>query len=205
VRFLAEAGVRQFLDLGSGLPTARNVHQVAQEINGQCRVVYVDNDDSVVEEGRRLLGDNPYTAFACADLRLPEQVLDSPERRALLDLDQPIAVLMIDVLHHIADSDNPDAFVKEYSKVVCSGSYLGLSHMCWNENLFTATILFDRMYGALPDMTFRDEARFADFFAGLDVVEPGVVPIPMWHPELGEKGDRNQELFPVYAALGRTR
>jgi S-adenosyl methyltransferase len=117
-------GGRQFLDLGSGLPTAGNVHNVAQNLNPSCRVVYVDIDPEVVAESHNLLAGNHDAEIVLADLRQPEQVLDAAGRCGLLDLGAPVVVLAIDMLHHIPDADNPAGFIAAYVDAGCPGSYV---------------------------------------------------------------------------------
>jgi S-adenosyl methyltransferase len=121
VRYLVGVGVRQFLDLGSGLPTAGNVHEVAQELDSGCRVVYVDIDPGIVAESRELLAGNRDAVIVHADFRRPEQVFDAIGRGGLLDLGAPVAVLAIDVLHHIPDADKPVEFIAAYVDAICSG------------------------------------------------------------------------------------
>jgi S-adenosyl methyltransferase len=201
VRQLTAAGVRQFLDLGSGLPTAGNVHEIAQAIAPDSRVVYVDIDSAIVDEGRALLAGNDNVRVVLADARQPDQVLDAPERRDLLDLDEPVAVLIVDLLHHISDSDGPAALVAAYAEAVCSGSYLALSHFTEDELLLTGLGTFGQLFGAPPSVTFRDPGQVADLVAGLELVDPGVVPLPLWRPDSDRSEHRNPEQFRVYAAL----
>lgn len=203
VRHLVVAGVRQFLDLGSGLPTAGNVHEVAQGVDANCRVVYVDIDPAIVDEGRALLAGNDNTCFVCADVRRPEQVLDAPELRGLLNLDEPVVVLLIDLLHHIPDSDNPTTFVAAYIEAMSSGSYLALTQFGEDERLVTARTVFRQMFGVPPSLALRDRERVTDFVTGLDLVEPGIVPIPLWRPGPEHHTDRNPELYQVFAAVAR--
>lgn len=203
VRYLVEHGVRQFLDLGSGVPTECYVHEVAQDIAPESRVLYVDIDPDIVYDGRALLADNANAAILQADIRQPNQVWESRELQRLLDPSEPIAVLMIETLLHIPDSDNPAAMVAAYRDTMCSGSYLGLSHFSENEELLAGLTLFSRMFGAPPQVTLRAPEQLAEFFIGLDLVEPGVVPALLWRPPTGEDTDRNPEQAGVYAGLGR--
>lgn len=128
VRFLIEAGVTQFLDLGSGIPTVGNVHEVAQAIDPACRVAYVDIDRVAVAHGRRLLAGNPNAVARRGDLRLPETVLADPAVRATLDFGRPVAMLMVAVLHFVADADRPAEIVRRLLAEAVPGSYLVLSH-----------------------------------------------------------------------------
>lgn len=205
VQYLVESGVRQFLDLGSGVPTEGYVHEVAQDAEPESRVVYVDIDPGIVHDGRELLADHDNVTFLQADIRQPDQVLESPELHRLLDLSEPVAVLMTETLLHIPDSDNPAAVVAAYKDAICSGSYLGLSHFSENELLLSGLTLFSRMFGLPPAVTLREPEQLAGFFTGLDLVEPGIVPVPLWRPVAGEETDRNPELAGVYVGLGRKR
>lgn len=205
VRYLVGVGVRQFLDLGSGLPTAGNVHEAAQVLDPECRVVYVDINPHVVTQSHTLLAGIDNAAVVCADLRRPEQVLDAAQRTGLLDLNAPVAILLIDVLHHIPDTDNPAAFITAYIDAVCSGSYVAVAHTSDDGgNLVTGLAMFRRLYYRLaPPLTFRNPLQAADFFEGLDIVEPGIVPIPRWHPEPDDDPDSNADQFPGWCGLGR--
>lgn len=203
VQYLVAHGVRQFLDLGSGVPTTNHVHKVAQAADPQCRVVYVDIDPSVADEGRHLLEGNPRTAFLHEDVRDPERVLDAPELRELINLDEPVAVLMIETLLHFADAENPAAIVRGYVDAMSSGSYLALSHFGEDEQLNAGLNLFSQMYGAPPAVTLRDPAQFEGFFAGVDLVEPGIVPVPLWHPDPDDDIGHNPEKAAVHIGLGR--
>jgi hypothetical protein len=196
--------VRQFLDLGSGLPTAGNVHEVAQDLDPGCRVVYVDIDPRVVAESHKLLAGNHDAAIVLADLRQPEQVLDAAAQCGLLDLGAPVAVLAIDVLHHIPDADKPAALIAAYLDAVCHGSYLSVAHGGDDEALITGLATFYGFYHIpVPLLTFRGSAQIAGFFEGLDLVEPGIVPVPLWRPELDRDLSANPEFFPAHCGLGR--
>jgi S-adenosyl methyltransferase len=205
VRSLAKAGVRQFLDLGSGLPTAGNVHEVAQDLDSQCRVVYVDIDPQVVARSHALLAGTDTAAAICADLRQPEQVLDAAQQTGLLDLTEPVATLLIDVLHHIPDMDNPAGCIAAYINAVCSGSYVAVAHTSDDgENLAAGLAMFRRLYYRLaPPLTFRNPMQAADLFTGLDIVEPGIVPIPLWRPKSGNDLSSDVDRFPAWCGLGR--
>jgi hypothetical protein len=203
VRYLVEMGVRQFLDLGSGLPTAGNVHDVVQAIDPGCRVVYVDIDPNIVVAGRTVLEGNNSAAGVCADLRQPEQVLDVAQRTELLDLGAPIAVLLIDVLHHIPDADDPVRFIQTYVDAVCPGSYVVVAHTSNGEALVDGLAMFHRFYQIpVPPLTFRNLAQSEDFFCNLDLVDPGIVPVPLWRPE-DEDVDMDSDQFPAWCGLGR--
>ncbi|MCA1672379.1 MAG: SAM-dependent methyltransferase [Actinobacteria bacterium] len=204
VRYLVEVGVRQFLDLGSGLPTAGNVHEAAQILDSECRVVYVDIDPHVVAHGHALLAGADNAAVVCADLRQPERVLDAAQRTGLLDLDAPVAVLLIDVLHHIPDTDNPVGLIAAYIDTVCSGSYVTVAHTSEGEALVNGLAMFHRLCRIpVPPLTLRNPLQAADFFEGLDIVEPGIVPVPLWRPEPDDDLDSGSDQFPAWCGLGR--
>jgi len=207
VRHLVGAGVRQFLDLGSGLPTAGNVHEVAQALDPHCRVVYVDNDPVVAAESRDLLAGAPGVGFVSADLREPGAVLGASTTRELLDFDRPLAVLMVDVLHFVPEADDPEGLITAYTGSAGSGSYLALSHTTSEDQGINAGLaMFPQLYGdALPSFSFRSPMRIVDLVEGLELLPPGVVPVPLWRPEPDDDTDRHPERFSGCAALGRTR
>jgi hypothetical protein len=203
VHYAIENGVRQFLDLGSGVPAGDNVHEVAQEIDPTCRVVYVDLDPGITQEGRSLLAGNVRSAYLQADIRKPAQILEAAELRALLDLAEPVAVLMIETLLHIPDSDDPVAMVTAYTESLCSGSLLAIAHFSPSDELTTGLGMFDRMFGAPPSVNLRDPDQLESFFTGLELVAPGIVPAPLWHPASDDDIARNPELAQVHVGLGR--
>jgi hypothetical protein len=202
VRYLLEQGVRQFLDLGSGVPTTNHVHEVAQAADPECRVVYVDVEDGVADEGRELVADNPRAAYLCADISDPRQVLESAEVRELLDFDQPVAVLLIETLLHIPDAADPAAVVANYVEAMSSGSYLVLAHFGEDDQLNAGLNMFSELYGAPPAVTLRDPVKLKDFFTGVDLVEPGIVPVTLWHPDPDDVGF-NPEAARIYVGVGR--
>jgi hypothetical protein len=205
VCYLVSVGIGQFLDLGSGLPTEGNVHQVAQTLDPRCRVVYVDNNPPVVDQSCALLSDNDCAAVVCADLRQPEQVLDRATRTGLLDLSAPVAVLLIDVLHHVPDSDNPAGFIRSYIDTVCPGSYLAVAHTNDEGNDIEAglTIVRTLYHRMAPPLTFRHPIHVAGFLTGLDIIEPGIRPLPLWHPDYYDNFNSDLENFPAWCALAR--
>ena len=182
VRFLvAEAGIRQFLDIGTGLPSANNVHEVAQELVPSCRVVYVDNDPIVLAHARAMLTSSPEgrTAYIQADLREPENILDDPVTRQTLDFTQPIALVLVAVLHFVPDSDGPRRIVDMLLDALPSGSYLVASHVTPEHDPVGVSGL-ERTYQAsgLPAQA-RVASDFAEVaFRGLDLVDPGLVLSP---------------------------
>ncbi|WP_231950453.1 SAM-dependent methyltransferase [Allokutzneria albata] len=191
VKYLVDNGIRQFLDLGSGIPTVGNVHEVAQ---GKCcgaRVVYVDIDPIAVGHGLRILAGNPDATSVRADLRDPARVLENREVRALLDLDQPLAVLMVAALHFVPDAENPWGVVSGYLDRLVPGSYLVLSHgtnedFSDEENSGFETVREVYQRTASP-IVVRTEDEVAKFFAGLELVPPGLVRLSDWRPDSAEQ------------------
>lgn len=204
VRFLAAQGIRQFLDLGSGVPTRGNVHEVAREAAPDARVVYVDCDREIAADGRDLLAGDDQVAYLCADFRRPADVLDDPETRRLIDFGRPVALLLIESLLHIPDAEDPDAVITAYMDALPSGSYLGISHTDNTQVIEQGLAMSQRLFNAEPPTIYlRDAKRQEEFFAGLEMVDPGVAPVQLWKPDPGSELDRNAELGNVYAGLAR--
>jgi hypothetical protein len=188
VRYLAgEAGVRQFLDIGTGIPTSPNVHEVAQAAAPGSRVVYVDNDPIVLAHARALLTsqDAGETAFIMADLREPKTILDHPTLTATLDLDQPVAVLLVAVLMYFRDSDHPNPFemVAAVLEPMPPGSYLAVTHPTPDFNPEETATAVAAAEAAGITLVPRGQGEIERFFTGLDMVEPGVVPVLSWRPD----------------------
>jgi hypothetical protein len=187
VRYLAaEAGVRQFLDIGSGLPATSNVHEIAQAIDPTSRVVYVDNDPMVLAHARALLASAPEgrTAYIQADLRSPLDILNAPAARSVLDFTKPVALMLVAVLQSLQEEDKPETVVSTLLDALPSGSYLAASHVT-TEHDPAGVGGGQRAYRAagLP-MTARDADEFAQLaFSGLELVPPGVVLVSEWRPD----------------------
>ena len=172
VRWLAEQGIRQFIDLGSGLPTQENTHQIAQKVIPDARVLYVDHDPRTSELGAQLVADSPGIGFIQADLSKPADVLDHPERQRLIDLDQPVAVLATAVLHFIRDEDDPWGLVAGYVDAIASGSYVVLNHITADRQPREKVQTLYAVYrGANEMITMRNREQVEWFFRGL-VLEP---------------------------------
>ncbi|MFK3983803.1 SAM-dependent methyltransferase [Micromonospora sp. NPDC050397] len=182
VRYLVEeAGIRQFMDLGSGLPTRENTHQVAQRSAPEARVVYVDNDPIVLAHGRALLVENENTTVVTADLRDPQAVLDDPEVHRFIDFSQPVGVLLVGILHHLHDSEDPRGVAKAYMDAVPSGSHLFMTSFC--ASFPEAAALEETYLSVLGTGRFRTLPELQGFFGDLEMVEPGLVSLPEWRPE----------------------
>ena len=187
VRYLAtEGGIRQFLDLGCGLPTQANVHQLAQGVVPGVRVVYVDNDPMVASHGRALLASGDQVAMVLSDLRQPAAIWAHPEVSGLLDLSQPVAVLCTSTLHFIADEAEPGMILAAYRDRLASGSYLAISHATQTEELAKEHREAEGVYHqASSRLHVRPLADVLRFFDGFELVEPGFTWIAEWRPEPG--------------------
>jgi S-adenosyl methyltransferase len=184
VRFLTqEAGIRQFLDIGTGIPSANNTHEVAQAAAPQSRVVYVDNDPVVLNHARALLSSDPAgaTDYIDADLRDPGQILERAAQ--ILDFSQPVAVMLMAILQHLDDADDPGRVVATLLDMVPEGSYLALSHPAKDIDAAAMAKMAESLNQMMAEkVTFRDRAAVARFFDGLDLVEPGLVQASKWRP-----------------------
>ena len=191
VRFLAaEAGIRQFLDIGTGLPTAQNVHDVAQGIAPESHVVYVDNDPLVLSHARALLTSSPEgaTAYIDADVRDPERILADPAVRGTLDLSQPVALLLVAILHFVEDHEDPWGLVGRLVAALPPGSYLVLSHATFDPLDAETIAAMDAVNKNIkPLFSPRPLAEVTRFFDGLELLEPGVVSVPDWRPGPGPR------------------
>jgi hypothetical protein len=187
VSFLAgEMGVRQFLDVGTGLPTANNVHDVAQGIAPQSRIVYVDNDPLVLVHARALLTSSPegVTAYIDADLHEPEKILNDSELQATLDFSEPVALMLLAVLHFLPDGDDPYAIVARLVDALPPGSYLVLSHSTFDPlDEPTAAKLGAIGASSVPPFAARTKDQVSRFFTGLEILEPGIVSVADWRAE----------------------
>ncbi|MGF1429562.1 SAM-dependent methyltransferase [Kitasatospora sp. LaBMicrA B282] len=182
VELVASSGVRQFVDVGAGLPSPGNVHQVAQAVDPQARVVYVDNDPIVLTHGRALLAENRSTTVLTGDVRKLDELFESPELAALVDLDQPVAVLLLAVLHFVTDEEAHEAVRRVYERVA-PGSYLLLSHSTHEGNPERAAEVARTWEKTASGIRLRTRAQVAEFFEGWDLLEPGVEFVPLWRPE----------------------
>jgi S-adenosyl methyltransferase len=203
VRYLTtEAGIRQFLDIGTGLPTADNTHEVAQATAPESRVVYADNDPIVLAHARALLtSTGGVTAYVDADIRDTDKILKAAGRT--LDFSQPVAVTLLGILQLIPDLDNPHAIVARLVAAVPSGSYLVISHPTGEIDSEAMTEMARRLNqrSAPAQMTLRTHAEISRFFDGVDLVEPGLVPVNRWRPPPDDI-DRPRNV-PNYAGVAR--
>ncbi|WP_229400279.1 SAM-dependent methyltransferase [Micromonospora okii] len=191
VHFLSEAGVRQFLDIGSGIPTVGNVHEIAQRIDPQARVVYVDVDPVAVAHSREILSGNDRAAVIREDLRHPERILAHPELRGMLDLTQPVAVMIVAVLHFVHDDDRPAEILRTLREALAPGSYLVLSQASDEGRRDTGERdEAERVYRRTDSpLVIRSRAELTRLFDGFELVDPGVVWVPQWRPETPESAE----------------
>ncbi|MFI2645428.1 SAM-dependent methyltransferase [Streptomyces sp. NPDC018610] len=204
VRFLVEAGVRQFIDLGSGIPTQGNVHEVAQAACPGARVVYVDNDPVAVAHSEALLADNPDATIVAGDIRDPARILSAPRLRHLIDFRQPVAVLMITILHFVTQEEDPAGIVGAFREALPADSWLALTHATDEDRPDTAAAV-GQLYRdrATSPVTARPRDGIEALFDGFDLVEPGLVHVPLWRPDRTEEVPENPSQYWVYAGVGR--
>lgn len=190
VRHLIRAGIRQFIDLGSGILTRANVHDVAELEAVEVKVAYVDIDPIAVAQSQQLLVGNPRAIMIREDMRHPEAVLNHPRLRALIDLDQPVAVLLLAILQAIPDEENPYGIVARLRDALVPGSYLVVAHVSAESRPEVWAKMVEMSMRTFYSLTPRARADVARLFDGFDLVEPGVVWAPQWRPEhLDDVGD----------------
>ncbi len=207
VTVLAQSGVDQFLDLGSGIPTVGNVHEIAQRVNPAARVAYVDIEPIAVTHSNTILADNDLALAVRADLRDPHTVFTDPEVAALLDLSRPIGLVLAGVLQYVSDDDDPGGVIRAYVDRLVPGSYVAMSHPSMDE------LTTERAAGAEAAQSmyqrtetpfhYRSRTDFETFFAGLDMVPPGVVHMWDWRPEVGSEVDELDGRVTGFAGVGR--
>ncbi|SHN30785.1 SAM-dependent methyltransferase [Actinacidiphila paucisporea] len=187
VRFLAESGVRQFIDIGTGIPTAPNTHQVAQKIAPDARVAYVDNDPIVATYAGAHLLNAGNTGFFLGDVREPQSILQHPTISEMIDFDQPVGLMLMAILHFVTDDEDPMGLVAAYRDALPDGSYLILSHTTGDFHQLDGDageardVYRDKR--ATATLTLRSHAEVLRFFDGFDLVDPGLVQPPLWRPD----------------------
>jgi SAM-dependent methyltransferase len=207
VRFCVQAGITQFLDIGSGIPTVGNVHEVARRADPQARVVYVDSDPVAVAHSEAILGDDAQAAVIQADLREPGRILQDPMVHKLLDFDRPIAMLMVAVLHFIPDSEDPAGIIDEFAASLAPGSHLIISHGTDDgpveDQFATVTTMYQQTVAAV---TMRSRDEVAKLFRDFDLVPPGLTWVSQWRPAAEAEDIAAEEtLYGSYAGVGRKR
>ena len=206
VRYLAsQAGIRQFLDIGSGLPTMGNVHEVAQQAAPDAHVVYVDSDPVAVQHSRVLLEGTSTAAAIHADLCHPREILADPELRTLLDLTRPIGLLLVAILHFLPDEQHPAAPVAWLRDQLPTDSYLVISHATADGQGTEVTHAADMYASAMPSFQLRTHAEISEFFGGFELVEPGLVFLPRWRPDIQRRADVKAEPVAGYGGAAVKR
>jgi SAM-dependent methyltransferase len=202
IRFAVGRGITQFLDIGSGIPTAGNTHEVARQADPAARVVYVDVDPIAVAHSRAILGDDSATIVLQADLREPEGILLDERMRDLLDLDRPVAVLLVALLHFVPDADDPGGVIGRLAAGLAPGSLLVVSHAS-SDGQPELAARHQQLYARTPTpMTMRTRDEILSLFQGFEPVEPGVVPIRQWHPDSAAEGPAEIERMVGFAGVG---
>jgi hypothetical protein len=209
VRYLAaDAGIRQFLDIGSGLPTDTNVHQVAHDVDPASRVVYVDNDPMVLVHGRALLAKQQTSTVIEADVRAPEKILEHPVVRDRLDFTRPIGLLLLSILHHVHDSEDPGGIAATLRAALPSGSYLAIIHF-WDpaeehphvsEKVHEAEKLFNETMGT---GRWRRREEIQAYFGDFEMVEPGLVPLAEWRPDTEGAAEQTDSYYTMIGGVAR--
>ncbi|TMR14651.1 SAM-dependent methyltransferase [Nonomuraea turkmeniaca] len=209
VRYLAgEAGIRQFLDIGSGLPTQGNVHEIAHTVAPGAHVVYVDHDPIVLVHGRALLAVDDTTTVVEADLKDPEAILGHPDVTRLIDFTKPVALLMFAILHHLADHEDPGGVTARLVERLPPGSYLAVSHFHnpgeahpeVSRQAYAVEKIFNETLGT---GRWRTREEILAYFDGLELVEPGLVPLPEWRPEAEDRAEPGITYHTFVGAVAR--
>jgi SAM-dependent methyltransferase len=203
VRYLVKQGITQFLDLGSGIPTEGNVHEVAQVASPAARVVYVDIDPVAVIHSRDILAGNQRADIVRADLRDVAAILDDPRTKRLIDPARPLGVLMVAILHFIPDAADPANIVAQYRKMMVPGSYLVVSHASPEARPDRVEPIAELYRRTATPFTMRSRRQIEALLDGFDLVSPGVVYPPLWRPDSPADVDDRPERFSGYVAVGR--
>ncbi len=203
VRYCIDQGIRQFLDLGSGIPTVGNVHEIAHQVDPEIRVVYVDNEPVAVALTQHLLKEVPNATVVQADIRDVDAVLGAPQTQ-LLDFTQPIALMMVAVLHYVSYEEDAPGLVARYTSKLAPGSFLVISHTTGDDQPEAEEIrqLFAK---TSTPVTHRTRAEVTALFDGLELVEPGVVWTPEWHPDDSDPLREDPKRSATYAGVARKR
>jgi hypothetical protein len=205
VRYLVgEAGIRQILDIGTGIPAAGNVHEVARQQAPDVRVAYVDNDPIVHVHANALLTGAGNTSIVLADLRDPGAILAHPKVRKLIDFDTPIALLLIAIVHFVTDGEDPAGIIATFRDALPVGSYLALSHGSADfhaqASVQQATAVYDQ---ATAPLVLRSHTQISRFFTGFDLITPGLVQVPLWRPDRKPPPPSELAKIGIYGGVGR--
>ena len=201
VGYLSEQGIRQFLDVGSGLPTQDNVHEVAHEVNPDAKVVYVDHDPVVVSHGNALLAKSEQVIVVEADFRDPQALLSLPAIRGHLDFARPVAVILLQVLHFVSDEEDPAGIVAAFKDAFCSGSFLVIGQISGDDLPEDVMARAVQAYSSASGLWHRGKDQIRRLFDGFDLVEPGLTPEHAWRP--GPGGAPEQLLTTGWVGVAR--
>jgi hypothetical protein len=204
----AEAGIRQFLDLGSGLPTQGNVHEIAQRVDPTTRVVYVDSDPMVLAHGRALLADSRTTTVIQADFREPDKILSDPVVRDFIDFDQPVGLLLFGVLHHIRDDEKPGQIAAQFREPLVVGSHVAVSHFqdpgASHPEASAKALAVEKIFNeTLGTGRWRAHEEILAYFGDWDILEPGLVPFPEWRPGPDDHTEQTDTYYTFVGGLAR--
>lgn len=202
VRFLLDEGIRQFLDIGSGIPTVGNVHEIAQRVAPESTVIYVDSDPIAVAHSQAILADNERAAVIRADLREPERILAEARQLGLIDFSRPLAVLLAGVVHFVSDADGAADTVAELRAALTAGSYLVLSHATQDGQPPEVLRAQQLSSHTSTEIVLRTRAEIEAYFDGLTMIEPGLVFVPAWRPDPGEVVEQPERVG-AYGGVGR--
>jgi SAM-dependent methyltransferase len=203
VWFMIDAGVRQFLDIGSGIPTVGNVHEIAQKVDPLARVVYVDTDPVAVAHSEQILAGNDGACVIEEDLRRPESILAHPQTRALLDFGRPVGLLLVSVLHAVSDDDDPVGLVSRLCRALSPGSFVAISHATADSRPDEMSEAQQLSRQTTTPGTVRTREEVERFFHALELVEPGVVWSPQWRPQSPDDVGAHPERMGFYVGVGR--
>lgn len=202
VRYMAEQGIDQFLDIGTGLPTQQNVHQIAHTVNPGARVVYVDYDEQVVAHGRALLADSEQTKMIKADLRRPAEILEHIRLKGLLDLGKPVGLLTVATLHFIPDEDEPQEIMSRLREALAPGSHLALTHASADGVPDVVAKVVEVYKKTSAPGVPRTRQQVTGLFGDFTLVDPGLVWAPLWRPERPVSPEEAVQTW-FYAGVGR--
>ncbi|WP_232236142.1 SAM-dependent methyltransferase [Nocardia sp. BMG51109] len=201
---LVEQGITQFLDIGSGIPTVGNVHEIAHALDPDVRVVYVDHDPVAVTHAHQLLTDERNVTALLGDLRDPGTFLDDPQLTGLIDFDRPLGLLVVAVLHFVFDADHPHDIVSRLRDRTAPGSYLAIEHATHDWMPAEARELLGVWNKNSPEpMQWRSKADITNFFGDFEIIEPGIVNVHLWRPDTSTPIDPNPERFAAYAGVAK--
>lgn len=203
VLFMIENDIRQFLDLGSGIPTVGNVHEIAHNADPTCKVVYVDYEEVACAHSNLMLATNPNATIVQADLTMPEDVLAATRATGLLDFDQPIGVIMAGVFHFVPAAKDPKRIIGRYRDATVAGSMLAFSQFTRDLMPEEMDRIVEVMKSSRDPMFPRSREEITDLFDGYDIVEPGIVPTALWRPDPGLDDGQDPNMAGILSGVGR--